>query len=97
MQYVHKVKKNESLRSICQKYSVLKGDLLTANNVVEEDIHEGLLLFVEVPDGIRYVVKPFDTVQKIADRYGITLDEILKFNNIKEIFLGQIIYLPKNC
>lgn len=94
MQYIHKVKKNESLRGICQKYSILKDDLLAANNITEEDVLEGLLLCVEVPDGVRYVVKPFDTVQKIADKFGVSANEILSFNRIKEVFLGQIIYLP---
>lgn len=94
MQYVHKVKANESLREICQKYGVLKQDLLLSNNVREGDISEGLLLLVSVPDGIRYVVKPFDTIKKIADKFGLNENDILRFNNIKEIFLGQIIYLP---
>lgn len=94
MQYIHKVKGNECLRDICGKYSVLKQDLLIANNLSEEDICEGVLLFVEVPDGTRYVVKPFDTAATIAKKFGLTEEEVLQFNKIKEVFLGQIIYLP---
>lgn len=94
MQYIHKVKSNESLRDICGKYSVLKQDLLATNNLSEEDICEGVLLFVEVPDGTRYVVKPFDTVTTIAKKFRLSEEEILHFNKIKEVFLGQVIYLP---
>ncbi len=94
MQYIHKVKKEESVRDICVKYSVCEEELLSANNLVEEDIKEGVLLFVSVPDGRRYVVKPFDTIRKIAEKFEVSEAAILEFNNIKQIFLGQIIYIP---
>ncbi len=94
MQYIHKVKKEESVRDICVKYSVCEEELLSANNLAEEDIKEGVLLFVSVPDGRRYVVKPFDTIRKIAEKFEVSEAAILEFNNIKQIFLGQIIYIP---
>ena len=67
---------------------------MSANNLAEEDIKEGVLLFVSVPDGRRYVVKPFDTTRKIAEKFEVSEAAILEFNNIKQIFLGQIIYIP---
>ncbi len=76
------------------KYSVCEEELLSANNLAEEDIKEGVLLFVSVPDGRRYVVKPFDTIRKIAEKFEVSEAAILEFNNIKQIFLGQIIYIP---
>lgn len=94
MQYIHKVKKEESVRDICVKYSVSEEELLSANNLAEEDINEGVLLFVSVPDGRRYVVKPFDTIRKIAEKFEVSETSIMEFNNIKQIFLGQIIYIP---
>lgn len=94
MQYIHKVKNEESVRDICIKYSVCEEELLATNNLSLEDVKEGVLLYVSVPDGRRYVVKPFDTLSKIADKFEVSEKDILEFNNIKQIFLGQIIYIP---
>ena len=89
MQYIHKVKKEESVRDICVKYSVCEEELLSANNLAEEDIKEGVLLFVSVPDGRRYVVKPFDTIRKIAEKFEVSEAAILAFNNIKQLLSAQ--------
>jgi len=93
MLYIYKVKKDESLQDVCIKYSVFKDDLLSLNNITEENVREGLLLVIDIPDGKRYVVKPFDTITKIANKFNISEKEILDFNNISQIFLGQILYI----
>lgn len=97
MQYIHKVKRGESLREICVKYSVFGEDLLATNNLGEEDLREGVLLVVDIPEGERYVVKPFDNLDKIANKFGTDKEAIMQFNNIKEVFLGQIIFIPNKC
>ena len=94
MLYIYKVKKDESLQDVCIKYSVFKDDLLSLNNITEENVREGLLLVIDIPDGKRYVVKHFDTITKIANKFNISEKEILDFNNISQIFLGQILYIP---
>ncbi|MDE6967069.1 MAG: LysM peptidoglycan-binding domain-containing protein [Clostridia bacterium] len=94
MQYIHKVRKNESVNEICSYYSIMRDDLLTINNITEDNIKEGLLLFIDIPEGIRYVVKPFDNISKIAEKFGVTVDNLREFNNLSEVFLGQIIYIP---
>lgn len=94
MQYIYKVKKDDSLKDICIKYSVFADDLLNSNNLEEEDIKEGVLLYISVPNGRRYVVKPFDTIEKIAEKFEVNSEDILEFNNIKQLFLGQIIFIP---
>lgn len=97
MQYIHKVRRDESLREICVRYSVYGEDLLSLNNLSEEDIREGVLLVVDIPEGERYVVKPFDNLDKIANKFQTSKDAIMQFNNIKEVFLGQIIFIPNKC
>ena len=94
MLYIHRVKKDESLKDICVKYSVFCEDLLHLNNITEENVKEGLLMVIDIPEGKRYVVKPFDTITKIANKFNISEKEILDFNNISQIFLGQILYIP---
>ena len=82
------------MRDICMKYQVLSEDLLMLNNITEENIKEGLLLVIDIPEGKRYVVKPFDNLSKIAQRFNKTESEIMEFNKITQVFLGQIIYIP---
>ena len=94
MLYIHRVKKDESLKEICVKYSVFCEDLLHLNNITEENVKEGLLMVIDIPEGKRYVVKPFDTIAKIADKFKTTEEKLMQFNNISQVFLGQIIYIP---
>ncbi len=94
MLYIHRVKKDESLKDICVKYSVFSEDLLHLNNITEENVKEGLLMVIDIPEGKRYVVKPFDTLAKIADKFKTTEEKLMQFNNISQVFLGQIIYIP---
>lgn len=94
MLYIHRVKKDESLKDICVKYSVFSEDLLHLNNITEENVKEGLLMVIDIPEGKRYVVKPFDTIAKIADKFKTTEEKLMQFNNISQVFLGQIIYIP---
>ncbi len=94
MLYIHRVKKDESLKDICVKYSVFCEDLLHLNNITEENVKEGLLMVIDIPEGKRYVVKPFDTIAKIADKFKTTEEKLMQFNNISQVFLGQIIYIP---
>ena len=94
MLYIQRVKKDESLKDICVKYSVFCEDLLHLNNITEENVKEGLLMVIDIPEGKRYVVKPFDTIAKIADKFKTTEEKLMQFNNISQVFLGQIIYIP---
>ncbi|MFP4015919.1 MAG: LysM peptidoglycan-binding domain-containing protein, partial [Halanaerobiales bacterium] len=46
---------------------------------------------------IRYTVKTGDLLYKIAQRYGVSVQEIIKLNNIKSpyyIYIGQSIRIP---
>ena len=94
MLYIHRVKKDESLKDICVKYSVFFFFFLHLNNITEENVKEGLLMVIDIPEGKRYVVKPFDTIAKIADKFKTTEEKLMQFNNISQVFLGQIIYIP---
>jgi len=93
MLYIYKVKKDESLQDVCIKYSVFKDDLLSLNNITEENVREGLLLVIDIPDGKRYVVKPFDTITKIITtvimKRIIISDHILSLNHILEASIPQ--------
>ncbi|WP_010250264.1 phage tail tip lysozyme [Acetivibrio cellulolyticus] len=46
---------------------------------------------------VKYVVKSGDTLSKIAAKYGVTVNELAKYNNIANpnlIYVGQVIKVP---
>ena len=63
------------------------------NNITEEEADN-----LEDYSVIIYVVKPNDTLWKIAKRYGSTIDDIVRVNGIErpeKINVGEKIYIPQ--
>lgn len=71
-------------------------------NHLEEEENPPTILPPEIPNqpnNPTYTVKAGDTLSEIALRYGTTVDELVKLNQIKNpnlIYPGQIIKLPMN-
>lgn len=75
-------------------------ETLNNNGLTESDIKSGVKLIVNIDNDIKYRVRPFDTVSKISLEYNVSEKDILEYNNIKDIFIGQTIYIPsavKSC
>ena len=78
--------------------------MVKLNNIQNPDlIFIGQRLLISVSDDpnkskeVRYTVKRGDTLSKIANRYGITVNEIVALNNIKNpnlIYVGQHLRIP---
>ena len=65
----------------------------TINNITEETVDD-----MEDYSVIIYVVKPNDTLWKIAKKYGSTIDDIVRVNGIErpeKINVGEKIYIPQ--
>ena len=63
------------------------------NNIIEEEADN-----LEDYSVIIYVVRPNDTLWKIAKRYGSTIDDIVRVNGIErpeKINVGEKIYIPQ--
>lgn len=48
-------------------------------------------------DYIMHTVQPGETLWSIAHKYNVTVDELVKFNNLPypdQIFVGQVIDVP---
>jgi LysM repeat protein len=89
---VYKVKENDTLSQIALNLKSTTAKIQSLNGV--ERCREGERLLVEVLYGEPYTVKPFDTVEKIALRFGIRADAIREHNGISEVFVGEVIMLP---
>lgn len=73
--------------------SYKEAEIPAINNITEEQMEDS-----EDYSVIIYVVKPNDTLWKIAKKYGSTIDDIARVNGIErpeKINVGEKIYIPK--
>lgn len=95
---VYTVQKGDSLYSIARKYNVDVNALKQANNLSSNLLSIGQVLII--PTGtenyILYKVVSGDSLYSIAKKYGITMQEIMDFNNLGSTILtvGQVLKIP---
>jgi len=89
---IHKVTEGETLYTIGKKYGVPPYIIGRENGVKE--IKAGMRLIIPSPSGIKYIVKPLETIESIAEEFGYDSSLIKECNSIDKVFFGQIIYLP---
>lgn len=97
------VQSGDSLYSIALKNDVTVEELMKANNLTDYLIYPDQVLIIptkHTPDGIyfeEYKIKYNDTLSKISNEYNVSVDEILKYNDINKMKLAinQIITIPR--
>ncbi|MBM7553776.1 LysM peptidoglycan-binding domain-containing protein [Thalassobacillus pellis] len=103
----HLVKTGDTLYAISRKYGVTVKQIMEANNLDNANfIRIGQLLTIPVagspshptqPGGSTYTVKAGDTLYSIARRYNVTVDGLVRANNIHNpalIWTGQQLVIP---
>ncbi len=99
----HKVKSGETLEKIAKNYGVSVQELIKANKNINPNklrVGESLCIPQKIPakaqDYAIYKVKKGDTLQSIAEKFGVDVQELKSFNNLKseKIIEGQEIKIP---
>jgi murein DD-endopeptidase MepM/ murein hydrolase activator NlpD len=101
----HKVKSGESLEKIAKNYGVSVQELLKANKDIKPNklkvgeslcIPQRKLAKTKTQDYAIYKVKKGDTLQSIAEKFGVDVQELKSFNNLKseKVKEGQEIKIP---
>lgn len=103
---LHVVKRGETLFSIARRYGVTVEAICAANDIVDPDhITVGQRLAIPVPDvaasaagaGATHVVRPGETLFRIAQQYGTTVTALAELNglyNPGHIVVGQTLVIP---
>lgn len=97
------VQSGDSLWSIAKKLNVSVEDLKAANDLTSNLLKIGQMLKVpkeeitETGDYIVYTVKSGDSLYSIARQYGVTVDELIDYNNLSStaLSINQQILIPK--
>jgi LysM repeat protein len=98
---VHRVGRGESLWTIARLYGVSEGELRTANGIRGSRILAGQELRIPVTSGataevLRHTVARGESLWIIAQRHGVSVDEIRRTNRIgtNRIHPGQVLDIP---
>ena len=90
----HTIKKGENLNIIAKKYGVSASDIKRWNKISNANkIYAGqkLKIYTNKATWITYTVKSGDNLSVIAQKYGVSVSDIKKWNNLKstKIYVGQ--------
>jgi len=101
------VQRGDTLATIAQKFGVSINDLIKANNITNPDtILVGQTLTIPTAEAVAstpapaartYTVQPGDTLAKIAVRFGVTVNDLVKANDLTNpdtIRVGQVLRIP---
>ena len=71
-----------------------KNDIL-GFRIVDGDIKKDRVVVVEKTDETLHIVKPGENLKTISKKYNIEVSTLREINDIKEVFIGQIIKTNK--
>jgi LysM repeat protein len=89
---IHKVEYGETIEKIAKLYNQTKENLIKVNNL-KNGIEQGDRLIIPQKNIAIYVVKPLDSLSKIAYKFDVTEEHIKKENNIDKVFIGQVLVI----
>ncbi|MDB7086495.1 LysM peptidoglycan-binding domain-containing protein [Enterococcus mundtii] len=103
---IYTVKAGESVWGVADKHGITMDQLIEWNNIKNNFIYPGQKVVVKkgnttaAPtsnDGKRYTVKAGESVWGVADSHGISMTQLIEWNNIKNNFIypGQSLIVAK--
>ena len=90
--FFYRVKKGETLLSICKEFSVPIMKVIS-DNKLEKDVCEGDILYIHTENRKVYSVLPCDDMESIAEKFCLSKKELMDINGIPYVFYGIDIYV----
>ena len=106
----HRVKKNETVRTLAKKYHVSVEELKAANNLVGDNIKPKQLIVIPprtvassvaasgAAGGSVYKVKKSETLSRVSQKTGVSVAELKRLNGIKSsrVRAGKVLVLRES-
>ena len=92
---LYTVKEGDKLSRIAERFHSAEAAIRVRNGLNGEPF-EGMRLLIDEQEAFGYTVRPFDTVDGIAAKFGTTGEKIRQLNGIDEVFVGQRILVPES-
>lgn len=70
-------------------------DIISQGYSVDADIESGDVVILSKDNRVRHIVRPLDTIDSIAAKYGVTVEDIMLSNslNSSRLYIGQMLYV----
>ncbi len=95
---VHTVKKGDTLYSIAREYETTVDEILKLNNLGTTALSIGQTLKIpqKTQSSLTYTVQKGDSLWKIANNFGVSVDSIIQANNLSgtNLSIGQQLIIP---
>ena len=98
----HRVRRGDTVYLLAKEYGTTTGNILQLNPMITDvrNIQIGSILTIPIPpkNSFIYVVRPGDTVYRIAQNNGLTVEDIMKYNYIESdytLYPGQQLVIIK--
>ena len=90
--FLYMVVRGDDLRAVADKFHTTQQVLIEINHL-DEEIKEGEYILIEAVEGEEYIVKPEDTLEKIARYDKELLRRLILKNKTDSVYVGQKIYI----
>ncbi|MBE5753949.1 MAG: LysM peptidoglycan-binding domain-containing protein [Clostridiales bacterium] len=88
--FFYRVEHGDTILSVSNKFCTPAILIINLNNLKKE-ICAGDILYIEKENCKTYTVKPFETVEMLAQRFGVEKEELLQKNGVDYLFYGLTI------
>jgi len=63
--------------------------------ISQNEINKDDVVLLSLKNGKRHIVRPLEKLQEIANRYSVSINDIIKQNNLKteKLYIGQILWV----
>lgn len=91
--FFYRVGKGESVLSLAKKFGVPPTAIIK-DNALSSDISEGDVLFIRQISGRTYSVRPLETAEEIAEKFGVLPEALKTLNGVDYVFYGLDLIIP---
>ena len=91
------VEEGDSITGICEKYEMDVDHFLAVNDIlIDTVIHPGEIYVLLTEEAIyeSYEVKKDETISDVAEKFDVTVEDLMNLNEITEVIPGEIIEIP---